>query len=300
MNINPGSQLVITVYSKMNPSTLIPVLLIILLCTAGCLGLTEKRFSIPEGLSDPPLSALWDGAVEVTGIEDETGRMSNFDLIMGGDGHVIRLGFSFSGEVDEERRYFSADLDLQGVVTVRPVSERPFSGSHPGQVFRDLEAIDPGALFGENDWTIHLKQDQGVTYDHANFPIYLMENRTLIPLDRVSIAYADAPVFYLSICQVAVPDVVVKTEHSSGAGIRSGGGRCLILFTPEDLEKTSYRRALGESPGWEGRCPWPCETSDFTGPRALRGGGSYGTPGHSESFNLERNSTGPQNPGVNT
>ncbi|MDD4255814.1 MAG: hypothetical protein PHP59_10635 [Methanofollis sp.] len=182
--------------------------------------------------------------MEATGIEEESGMMSGFDRIMGGDGRVVLLNLCFSGEVDGERRHFNACLDPQGVVTVRPIAEHSLlSLPHPDKVFSDLEVIDPGASFWENNWTIHLREIQNVNYDHASIPVYLMENGTLVPLDRVSTVSAGSPVFYLSICKVATPDVVVTTEHGSGAGIQSRGGEYIVIFTPGELKKTSYTRA---------------------------------------------------------
>lgn len=230
--------------TKVDSSNFIPAILLILLCTAGCAGLTEKTFFLPEGTPVPPLTALWDGAVEVTGIEKGTGMMSGFDLIMGRDGRVVLLDLRFSGEVNGERRHFNAYLDQQGRVTVKPIPESLFQVSHPDRIFRDLEAVASCALFGENEWTVHLKQSQNVTYDHANIAVYLMDNGTLIPLDWVSTASTEAPVFYLSVCNVSAPDLVVTTAEGSGAGINSGGGSCFILFTPEELEKASYKKEL--------------------------------------------------------
>jgi len=227
----------------MDRSDLFPVVLIAIICTAGCTGLMEKTFTLPDGTSGLPLSSVWEGAVEATGIDETSAMMSSFDLIMGGDSRVVLLDLCFSGEVDGERRHFNAYLHQDGTVTVRPIAERSLPGlPHPGTVFSDLEAIDPGASFGENDWTVHLRETQDVIYDRAYIPVYLMENRTLVPLDRVSTASARSPVFYLSVCKVATPDMVVKTEHGSGVGIRNRGGECFVIFMPGELENTTYKR----------------------------------------------------------
>lgn len=230
----------------MHSSYSIPGLLLLILCTAGCSGVMEETFTLPAATSGPPLTALWEGAVAATGIKEESGMMSGFDLIMEEDGHIVRMNLVFSGVIDGERRHFNAYYQQDGTVSVTPTKDRALLGiPHPDQVFKDLEAVGPGGLYGEGNWTIRLNEIRGVTYAPPAVRVYLMENRTLTPLEWVSTAGAASQVFYLSVCKVPVPDETVTTEHGVGAGIEVGTdgseGRCSILFTPEELAKTSYK-----------------------------------------------------------
>jgi len=230
----------------MNRSYFLPGLILLLLCTAGCSGFMEKTFALPAVASGPPLTALWEGAVEATGIDEESGMVSDFTLIRGGDGRIVMMDLSFSGDVDGERLHFNAYRRQSGTVTVRPIAERSPAGlSHPGRVFRDLEAVGSNTSFWENDWSIHLRDIRNVTYDHTHIPVYLLENGTLVSLDWVSTAGAPSQVYYFSFCKVAIPDEAAASEQGSSATAVGGAGDCSVIFTPEELEKTSYRKMDG-------------------------------------------------------
>jgi len=92
----------------MHTSYFLPGLILLLLCTAGCSGLTDQTFTLPAGASGPPLTTLWEGAVEATGIDEESAMVSDFTLIREGDGRIVQMELLFSGEVNGERRYFEA------------------------------------------------------------------------------------------------------------------------------------------------------------------------------------------------
>lgn len=202
----------------------------------------EQTFTLPAGASGPPVTALWEGAVEATGIDEESGMVSAFTLLRAGDGRIVMMDLTFSGDVNGERRYFNAYRQQSGTVTVRSVATRSPTGlRHPGQVFRDLEALGSNTSFWENDWSIHLENIRGATYRNESSPVYLLENGTLVPLDWVSTVGAPSQVFYFSFCKVVVPEAATSEEGSSATAI-SGMGECSDIFTPEELEKTTYRR----------------------------------------------------------
>jgi len=230
----------------MHTSYFIPGLFLLLICTAGCSGLTDRTFTLPAETSGPPLTALWEGAVEATGIDEESGLVSEFTLLRGGDGHIVLMDLSFSGDVNGERRHFNAYRRQSGTVTVRPITERSPAGlSHPGRVFGDLEALGSNTSFWENDWSIHLKNIRGATYRSESFPVYLLENGTLVSLDWVSTAGAPSQVYYFSFCKTGVFDGSAASEQGGGATAFVGRGECSVIFTPEELEKTSYQKMDG-------------------------------------------------------
>mgnify|MGYP005623854169 CR=1 FL=1 len=206
----------------------------------------EQTFTLPAETSCPPLTALWEGAVEATGIDEESGMVSDFTLIREGDGRIVLMDLSFSGDVNGERRHFNAYRRQSGTVTVRPIAERSPAGlSHPGQVFGDLEALGSNPSFWENDWSIHLKNIRGATYRSESSPVYLLENGTLIPLDWVSTTGAPSLVYYFSFCKTGISDGSAASEQGGGATAFVGQGECSVIFTPEELEKTSYQKIDG-------------------------------------------------------
>lgn len=228
----------------------IPGLCLLLVCTAGCSGLMEQTFPLPAGASGPPLTALWEGAVAATGIDEESGLVSDLDLIRGGDGRIIQMDLLFSGDINGECRYFDASRRQDGTVTVRSLTGLSPAGlGHPGRVFGDLEALGSNTSFWENDWSIHLKNIRGATYRNESFPVYLLENGTLVPLDYVSTAGAPSPVFSFSFCKVGISDGSAVSEQEGDATLFVGTGECSVIFTPEELEKTSYRKMDGGEDG---------------------------------------------------
>lgn len=230
----------------MHASYFLPGLILLLLCTAGCSGLTDPTFALPAGASGPPLTALWKGVVEATGIDEESGLVSDFTLLRGGDGSIVQMELLFSGDVNGKRRYFEASRRQSGTVTVRSMTGlSPVGLSHPGRVFKDLEALGSNTSFWENDWSIHLENIRGATYRNESFPVYLLENGTLVPLDYVSTVDAPSPVYYFSFCKIGIFDGSAASGQGSGATAFVGSGECSVIFTPEELEKTSYRK-MGE------------------------------------------------------
>jgi len=226
----------------MHTSYFIPGLCLLLVCTAGCSGLTDRTFALPAGASGPPLTALWEGVVEATGIDEESGLVSDFTLIREGDGRIVQMEILFSGDVNGERRYFEASRRQSGTVTVRSMTGLSPAGlGHPGRVFGDLEALCSNTSFWENDWSIHLKNIRGVTYRSESSPVYLLENGTLIPLDWVSTVDAPSPVYYFSFCKIGIFGGSAASGQGSGPTAFVGSGECSVIFTPEELEKTSYR-----------------------------------------------------------
>ncbi|WP_067047796.1 hypothetical protein [Methanofollis ethanolicus] len=53
---------------------------------------------------------------------------------------------------------------------------------------------------------------------------------------------APSQVYYFSFCKVAIPDEASASEPGSSAMAIGGAGDCSVIFTPEELEKTSYRK----------------------------------------------------------
>ena len=152
----------------------------------------------------------------------------------------------FSGDVNGERRYFEASRRQSGTVTARSMTGLSPAGlRHPGRVFKDLEALGSNTSFWENDWSIHLKNIRGATYRSESSPVYLLENGTLVSLDWVSTAGAPSQVYYFSFCKTGVFDGSAASEQGGGATAFVGRGECSVIFTPEELEKTSYQKMDG-------------------------------------------------------